>query len=35
MGIEEAGKAKGMTRVEEEMKEKLIVIVEGSTFWVA
>lgn len=35
MGIEEAGKARGMTRVEEEMKEKLIAIVEGSTFWVA
>lgn len=35
MGMEEAGKARGMTRVEEEMKEKLIAIVEGSTFWVA
>lgn len=35
MGKEEAGEARGMTRVEEEMKEKLIVIVEGPTFWVA
>lgn len=35
MGIEEAGKARGVTRVEEEMKEKLIAIGVGSTFWVA